>query len=171
MTYITTSTIDNRLGQCESGFQLAWQYQLELDPSSILLVGLGDNPYSYLPFPIMITDEHKSQAVVTVVTDEISEFVQNVNGWIAYIRELLYSITGVESLYVTIDDKQVDIWILIPNRDIDLMRQIVEKEMLIVDSLNTDLELRFEVDFHIVYRYGSIDDRQLIPRLAIQIPR
>lgn len=166
MIDIITSTIDAKLRQYDSDFQLVSQYQLE--SSSILLVELGTSPYSYLPFPIVVAGEYELQVAVT---DEISKFTQNVNGWITYIKEQLYSIAGVESIYVTINEKQVDIWILIPNRDIGLMRQIVEKEMLIVDSLDTDLELKFEVDFHIVYRYGAMNDSQLIPRQAIQIPR
>lgn len=166
MIDIEASTIDKKLRQYNSSFQMAWQYQLE--PSNILSLELGTSPYSYLPFPIVVTHEYESQVAVT---DENSEFAQNVNGWIAYIKDQLYSITGVESIYITIDEKQVDIWILIPNRDIGLMRQIVEKEMLIVDNLDTDREPMFEIDFHIVYRYGDMGESKLLPQQAIQIPR
>jgi len=168
MIDIKTSTIDKKLRHSVSSVQLAWQHLLE--PSSILLLELGTSPESYLPSPIVVTHEYESHVALTE-TDESSEFVQNVNGWITYIKEQLYSIEGVESIYVTIDEKQVDMWILIPNRNIGLMRQIVEKEMLIVDILDTDLEPKFEVDFHIVYRFGGIDENKLLPREAVKIPR
>ena len=60
-------------------------------------------------------------------------FDQTANGWISYIREVFYDIPQVESIYYTIDNTDIDIWLIIPTRDFSLLRRLVDLEMSVLD--------------------------------------
>lgn len=95
---------------------------------------------------------------------------QTVNGWIAYVREEFYSIAGVEALYVVSEENNVDIWLVIPNRDFALLRELVEREMKVLETFIVIEEPLFLFEFHIVYRCGA-DESKFVPKRAIRIPR
>jgi len=95
---------------------------------------------------------------------------QTINGWIAYIREEFYSIPEVEAVYVVIEENNVDIWLLVPNRDFALVRQLVDREMKVLETFVAIEQLLFLFEFHIVYRCGA-DESQFLPQRAIRLPR
>lgn len=95
---------------------------------------------------------------------------QSKNDWISYIREEFYSFPQVDAIYVTIDDRDVDIWLLIPHRDINLVRQLIEKEMKIFERFSDAEEPIFLIEFHVVYGNNS-DENQLVPQKAIKLPK
>lgn len=95
---------------------------------------------------------------------------QSETGWVAHIREEFYSFPEVESIYMTIDDSDIDIWLLVRNRSIGLVRQLAEKEMEILDRFASAERPLFLIDFHVVYRCGA-DESQFVPQRAIRLPR
>lgn len=95
---------------------------------------------------------------------------QTANGWISYIKEQFYSVPKVESIYYSIDDTDVDIWIIIPTRDFKLLRRLVDLEMKVLDIFSdTDLSL-YRFEFHILYRNGA-NENQLVPKRALRLPK
>ena len=95
---------------------------------------------------------------------------QCVNGWIALIRKELYANPSVEDIFVSIEDDNVDVWVVIPKRDISVLRQLVQGEGRIVEMLVSGEHPAFLIDFHIIYRCGrSIDE--VAPSKAIRLPR
>lgn len=95
---------------------------------------------------------------------------QSVNGWISQIRDALYSIPSVESIYVSIQGEEVDIWVVIPKRDIGIVRQIAECQGRFLKMLALDEHSPFVVDFHVVYREGRSEE-DLLPTRAFCVPR
>lgn len=100
----------------------------------------------------------------TVVSD------QQKDGWISYIQEVIYSISDVENIYVEIAGNEVDVWVIIPKRDIAVVRQIVESEGEIVRTFASVEDPAFLLDFHVVYRNGR-DESLFVPELAIRLPK
>ncbi len=95
---------------------------------------------------------------------------QYVDGWLARIREELYSNPSVEDIFVDIEDNDVDIWVVIPERDLGILDQIVKAEGKLFDTLVSGESPPFLIDFHIIYRCGrNIED--LAPTRAIRLPR
>ncbi len=95
---------------------------------------------------------------------------QSTNGWIALVREELYSNPSVEDIFVSIEDSNVDVWVVIPERDIAVLHQIVEREWELSKILVSGESPAFLVDFHIIYRCGrNIED--LAPTGAIRLLR
>ena len=95
---------------------------------------------------------------------------QSVNGWISLIREELYSNPSVEDIFVSIEDSDVDVWVVIPKRDIAVLHQLVEIEGRILEMLVCGKRPPFLIDFHVIYRCGrNIQD--LAPTSAIRLPR
>lgn len=95
---------------------------------------------------------------------------QNANGWIAYVREQFYAIPQVESIYYTIDDTDVDIWLIIPARDFNLLCRLVDLGIGILDIFSiADLSL-YRFEFHILYR-NSFNDNQIVPKRALRLPK
>ena len=94
----------------------------------------------------------------------------HVDGWLALIKNELYSIPAVEDIFVSIEGSDVDVWVLIPERDLATLHQIVEIEWKLLGVLNLGENPPFLVDFHVIYRYGrSLED--LAPTRAIRLPR
>ena len=95
---------------------------------------------------------------------------QNANGLIAYVREQFYAIPKVESIYYTIDDTDVDIWLIIPTRDFNLLCRLVDLEMRILDIISiADLSL-YQLEFHILYR-NSCNENQIVPKKALRLQK
>ncbi len=98
---------------------------------------------------------------------------QEVNGWIAYIKETFYESPQVESIYYTFDEDKIDVWIIIPKRDFSLLRKLVDSEMNVLDTFETnetnDTPL-YQFEFHIMYR-GRNNETDLIPQKALRIPK
>lgn len=95
---------------------------------------------------------------------------QGANGWISYIRQELYSDPSVEDIFVSIEDNSVDVWVVIPERDISVLRQLVEIEGQILEMLVSGEHPAFLFDFHIIYRCGRNID-ELAPTKSIRLPR
>ena len=95
---------------------------------------------------------------------------QDVDGWIALIREKLYSNPVVEDIFIDIEDRDVDVWVVIPERDLSILHQIVEAEGKLFDTLVSGEDPPFLIEFHVIYRCGrNIGD--LAPTRAIPLPR
>ncbi len=95
---------------------------------------------------------------------------QCVDGWLSRIREELYSNPSVEDIFVSIEDNNVDVWVVIPKRDISVLRQLVEGEGRILEMLVSGEHPAFLIDFHIIYRSGR-NVEQLAPTRAIRLPK
>jgi hypothetical protein len=100
----------------------------------------------------------------------VKSFDQTMNGWLNYIRDEFYAIPQVEAIFVAIDDRDVDIWLIIPNRDFALLRTIVEREMKVMKVFTPTEKPLFLFEFHIVYRCGAAEN-ELVPREAVSLPR
>ncbi|MBA7505281.1 hypothetical protein ES706_03947 [subsurface metagenome] len=95
---------------------------------------------------------------------------QNVNGWLSLIREQLYSNPSVEDIFVSIEDSDVDVWVVIPERDITVLDQLADIEWELLEMFVSGKHPAFLIDFHIIYRCGrNVED--LAPTRAIRIPR
>jgi len=93
-----------------------------------------------------------------------------VNGWLSLIREELYSISSVEDIIVSIEDNDVDVWVVIPERDLTILHQIVEREWELLKTLVSGENPPFLIDFHIIYRC-SRNVEELAPTEAIRLPK
>ena len=95
---------------------------------------------------------------------------QLVNGWLSLIQEELYSIPSVEDIFVSIEDTVVDVWVVIPERDMAVLDQLADIEWALLKTFVSGKSPPFLVDFHIIYRCGrKVDD--LAPTRAIRLPR
>jgi len=95
---------------------------------------------------------------------------QTVNGWIEYLRGEFYSLPEVESVHVTIDDNNVDVWVIIPERDFAVLREVVDREMAVLENLGDVDRPPFLMEFHVLYRCGNAASR-LIPQHALSLGR
>lgn len=93
-------------------------------------------------------------------------------GWLARVRTAVYRYKDVEDLYVSVgQDPVVDYWIVIPKRDISLVRRLMDaQQKYIIPLFTSGEEAPFQLDFHIVYREGR-DISILVPTDAIHVPR
>lgn len=115
------------------------------------------------------TWEHSAKVTILYGGTNTVSYDQTINGWIAYVREQFYSISEVEAIYVAIKENNVDIWLLIPNRDFALVRQLVDQEMKVLETFVDIEQPLFLCEFHIVYRCGA-DESQLVPQEAFRLP-
>ncbi len=77
---------------------------------------------------------------------------------------------GGSHLFVSIEDNDVDVWVVIPERDLTILHQIVEREGELFDTLVSGESPPFLIDFHIIYRCGrNLED--LAPTRATRLPR
>ena len=91
-------------------------------------------------------------------------------GWLAKVKSV-YRHSEVESIFVSINaDMVVDYWIVIPHRDLSLVRMLVEEQQRDVIDLFAQTENPpFQVDFHICYREGQDHLSSLVPDQAIYL--
>jgi len=95
---------------------------------------------------------------------------QCVDGWIALIREELYANPSVEDIFISIEDNSVDVWVVIPERDIAVLDQLADIEWKLLEMFVSGEHPVFLADFHVIYRCGrNIED--LAPTRAIRLPR
>lgn len=115
--------------------------------------------------------EYASQETSLHATNvNLTTLDQNANGLIAYVREQFYAIPQVESIYYTIDDTDVDIWLIIPTRDFNLLCRLVDLEMSILDIISiADLSL-YQLEFRILYRNGC-NENQIVPKIALHLQK
>ncbi len=124
---------------------------------------------------IFTLDIHEDWSIETIPNDYILKnrvvINQEANGWIAYIKDMFYKFPQVESIYYTIDEDKIDVWIIIPKRDFSLLRKLVDLEMNVLDTFETnetnDKPL-YQFEFHIIY-CGRLDEANLIPQRALRI--
>ncbi len=95
---------------------------------------------------------------------------QLVNGWLSLIRKELYAIPSVEDIFVSIEGSDVDVWVVIPERDLAILHEIVEREGKLFETLFSGENPPFLIDFHIIYRCGC-NIEELAPTKAISLPR
>ena len=95
---------------------------------------------------------------------------QCVDGWLSRIRHGLYVNPSVEDIFVTIEDSNVDVWVIIPERDLTVLDQLADIEWELLDIFVSGEHPVFLIDFHIIYRCGrNIED--LAPTKAIRLSR
>ena len=99
-----------------------------------------------------------------------SAFIETHSGWVSYIKDLFYSVPETEAIYFTIDDKDVDFWILIPMRNFNLLCRLVELEMVVLDNFSYGDSSLYRLEFHFVYRDGA-DAQCIIPPKALPLRR
>jgi len=122
-------------------------------------------------WPIVFTAYEEPLPVTGMGNEEGFVFSdQDVNGWLTLIREQLYSIPSVEDIYVSIEDSDVDIWVVIPECDLAILHQIVETEGELFDTLVSGESPPFLIEFHVIYRC-SRNVEELAPTKAIRLPR
>ena len=108
--------------------------------------------------------------VISVDNKSIDLSDQYANGWISFIREGLYAIPSVEDIFVSIDDNDVDVWVVIPERDLAVLDQLADIEWELLETFVSGEHPAFLLDFHVIYRCGrNIED--LAPTRAIRLPR
>lgn len=92
------------------------------------------------------------------------------DSWLHRISESVYANPAVEALFVSKGEEAVrDYWVVIPERDIALVRKLINDQKEKVLSLFAQTEnVPFQLDFHIVYRNGR-DIKELIPSKAISV--
>lgn len=127
----------------------------------------GNQPQQSEPFLAVIDQQ-------TGITEDETKGMfssnQQVDGWIPRIQEELYLEPSVESVYVSIEEGNVDFWVVIPKRDIQTVRRIAESQTRIMDMFCGTDKPMFFIDFHVIYRNGH-DEEELIPKLAIRLPK
>lgn len=95
---------------------------------------------------------------------------QGINGCLSHIAEGLYLLPSVEAIYVTIEESEIDIWVVLPERDITILKEIVEKELELSRPLIAGGTQVFLIDFHVIYRCGR-GIKDIAPTRAIRIPK
>jgi len=103
--------------------------------------------------------------------EEFSMSDPSEESWLSRIRKEVYKHSEVEDLYISIGEVLVDYWIIIPRRDIILVRSLIEDQHQKIINLfaKTD-HPPFQLDFHICYRQGR-NARELVPTDSIQVPK
>ena len=89
---------------------------------------------------------------------------------IAFVKDEMYSISEIESIYISIDGESIDIWILIPDRDINLVSKIIEKENNIIDRFINERQTKYIFEFHVIYKCQA-DESSLVPTNSIKISK
>jgi len=115
-----------------------------------------------------VCERNTNSPVIRQQNSPISQSDQRLNGWIAYVKTTFYTVQDVESIYLTIKDNNVDLWLLIPRRDFKLIRRLIEEETKVLDNLVSPEGLPLNIEFHIMYRCGA-NESQFVPREAIRL--
>ena len=101
---------------------------------------------------------------------EFDSSSQDVNGWLSLIKEELYANPSVEDIFVSIEGSDIDVWVVIPERDLAILDQIVEREWELLKTLVSGESPPFLIDFHVIYRCNrNVED--LAPTRTIRLPR
>lgn len=95
---------------------------------------------------------------------------QCVDGWISRIREELYANPSVEDIFISIEDNNVDVWVVIPERDIAVLDQLADIEWKLLEMFVSGEHPVFLMDFHVIYRCGR-NLGELAPTRAIRLLR
>jgi len=120
--------------------------------------------------PTFEADEESLSPIGVAYTVGIDSSDQSTNGWIALVREKLYSNHSVEDIFVSIEDNNVDIWVVIPERDLAVLDQLADTEWGLLEMLVSGEHPPFLIDFHVIYRCGR-DIEDLAPTKAIKLRR
>lgn len=107
--------------------------------------------------------------VITQNAELIGYSNQSADGLIRYVRDEIYSIQSIESLYIDIKEGNIDIWVVIPKRDIAVVRQIAEGKGRIIRLFASSEHPPFTLDFHVIYRDGR-NEEDLLTKQAIRVP-
>lgn len=134
--------------------------------ASTLLFSAGANSAS-VAYSQAADEFESSNSDVIIATSEDS-------WWLNKIRAELYKNQAVEGIYLTLEgsgkDLIVDYWIVIPHRDIDLVRELIRSQREnVIGSFSQIGDPPFQLDFHICYREGR-DVLDLLPDRAIKVP-
>jgi hypothetical protein len=121
--------------------------------------------------PIILTAYEELLPMISVDSKrDFDSSNQCVDGWIALIKEELYANPSVEDIFIDIEDNEVDVWVVIPERDLSILHQIVETEGKLFDTLASGENPPFLIEFHVIYRCGR-NVEELAPTRAIRLPR
>lgn len=136
----------------------------------LLGTNIAQTTHTFLEYIRIDAHSHYPGLIATQKNSEYMTSDQTANGWINHIKEEFYSVPEIESVYFTIDETNVDIWLVIPDRDFALVRQLVDLEMQIMSKFAAHGRAAFLLEFHIVYRCG-VDEDRFIPQRAIRLPQ
>lgn len=93
------------------------------------------------------------------------------SSWLNRISQIVYANSSVEALFVSKGEEAVrDYWIIIPERDIALVRELVRDQEKVLSLFAQAENAPFQLDFHIVYRNGR-ELKELLPSKAISVPK
>ncbi len=103
---------------------------------------------------------------IKLISDDtaIEDVVDNnqvIDGWIGYIKEKFTVVSEIESINYIVDKKKIDIWIILPDRNLQIIRQIIDIEMEVLDIFDDDANTVFDFGFHIIYRCGFSEQNVL----------
>lgn len=90
------------------------------------------------------------------------------NSWRDHIREAVYRAPGVESAYIKIEKDNIDVWVIIPERDAKVLSQIADVQWKIIEDMGPTEQMPFSFDLHVIYRDGR-PEKELIPQGATAI--
>ncbi len=100
----------------------------------------------------------------------IVESFSHIDGWLSLIRQELYSNPTVEDIFVNIEGGDVDVWVVIPERDLAVLDQLADIEWELLELFVSGEQPVFLIDFHIIYRCGR-DIEDLAPTKALRLLR
>mgnify|MGYP001570017456 CR=1 FL=1 len=96
--------------------------------------------------------------------------VEGINeGWTSHLGKRLYSIPGVESVYVLYEIDHLDVLILITRRDELVLEQISKVQIDFCEIFKPLEQSGTSFDFHIIYLNGS-KKKDLVPDEAVLLP-
>ena len=121
--------------------------------------------------PTIFAEDKEPLPVISVYNEgRFDSSNQDVNGWLSLIKGELYSTPAVEDIFVTIEDSDVDVWVVIPERNFAALDQLANIEWEMLKMFGSGEYPAFLIDFHIIYRCGrNVED--LAPTRAIRLPR
>lgn len=113
--------------------------------------------------PILVNTEPNSTPAVQLVTGPSDT-------WVELLRSDLFQIQGVESVHFAKEGSAIDVWAIIPHRDLDKVRKIASVQRDIMRHfVAMEQEPEFFFDFHTMYR-ESRPTNELVPLRAVQLP-
>ena len=108
------------------------------------------NPYTSSD----LMESHEPTGNVQSDTGTFFKTDERSDGWIIRLREDLYAIHGVERVYMERQNDTINIWTLIPNRDLGLVRRIsMAQRRIMQDFVGQQANPKFLFDFHTIYRW------------------